>query len=154
MAAHRIPIVQGHPDPAGGHVCHALAAGDAEGAAEASHEVRGADVSRLDVPLLRKGFLEQVARNGFAVGTAGADGLGRKLLAGCSARVVATMGMPALVYRWYFLAHGVKSLERNILGFVGIAPAHRSLVGSVDTADGARRGKWLSEMPLLGERGA
>ena len=32
------------------------------------------------------------------------------------------MGMPALVYRYYFRAHSVKSLERNILGFVGIAP--------------------------------
>ena len=39
------------------------------------------------------------------------------------------MGMPALVYRWYFRAHSVKSLERNILGFVGIAPVHETLIG-------------------------
>ena len=53
-------------------------------------------------------------------------GMGEKLLGGRSARVVVTMGMPALVYRWYFRAHSVKSLERNILGFVGIAPIHRN----------------------------
>lgn len=63
-----------------------------------------------DMPALLKGFLEQVARPGFALGTAAEGGMGRKLLAGRSARVVVTMGMPALVYRWYFLAHSVKSL--------------------------------------------
>jgi hypothetical protein len=28
------------------------------------------------------------------------------------------MGMPAAVYRWFYRAHSLKSLERNILGFV------------------------------------
>ncbi len=106
------------------------------------------------MPALLRGFLEQVARKGFAVGAAGAKGLGRKTLAGRSARAVVTMGMPALVYRWDFLAHSVKSLERNILGFVGIAPIHRSLVGLVEAPDRARRGKWLSEMLRFGVRSA
>ena len=57
---------------------------------------------------------------------------GRKLLGGRSARIVVTMGMPAFVYRWYFGAHSVKSLERNILRFAGIAPVCRSLVGMVE----------------------
>ena len=196
MAVRRILIVQGHPDPAGAHFCHALAARYVEGAAKASHEVRVVDVARLEFPLLRskkewesgalppglaevqkdiawadplvfffplwlgdmpallKGFLEQVARPGFAVGTAGEGGLGKKMLGGRSARVVVTMGMPALIYRWYFLAQSVKSLERNILGFVGIAPVHRSLIGMVEASDQARRGKWLAELQRLGERGA
>ncbi|MBN4658847.1 NAD(P)H-dependent oxidoreductase, partial [Escherichia coli] len=84
-----------------------------------------------DMPALLKGFLEQVARPGFALGR-GEGGLGAKLLKGRSARVVVTMGMPALVYRWYFRAHSVRSLERNILGFVGIAPVHETLVGEVE----------------------
>ena len=67
-----------------------------------------------DMPALLKAFLEQVARPGFAVGPEGAKPVGRKPLSGRSARVVVTMGMPALVYRWYFRAHSVKSLERNI----------------------------------------
>lgn len=40
--------------------------------------------------------------------------------------------MPALVYRAYFRAHSVKSLERNILGFVGVAPVHTTLIGGVE----------------------
>ena len=42
----------------------------------------------------------------------------KKGLKGRSAGIVVTMGMPALVYLWYFGAHSVKSLERNIPGLV------------------------------------
>ena len=58
--------------------------------------------------------------------------LPKKLLGGRSARLVVTMGMPALVYRWYFRAHSIKALERNILGFVGIAPIDETLIGSIE----------------------
>ena len=64
------------------------------------------------------------------------------------------MGMPALVYRWYFSAHSVRSLERNILGFVGIAPVHRTLIGLVEGMKDARRAKWLDTLQALGARGA
>jgi putative NADPH-quinone reductase len=84
-----------------------------------------------DMPALVKGFLEQVARPGFAVGEPLKNG-GVKLLRGRSARIVVTMGMPALLYRWYFGAHAIRSLERNILRFAGVAPVRRSLIGLVE----------------------
>lgn len=147
----RIAIIQAHPDPAGGHLGHALAAAYADGAREAGREVRVIDVAQLDFPLLRsqrdwqhgelpaalrpaqadirwadhlvlffplwlgdmpallKGFLEQVARPGFAFDDVEGNPLGKKLLTGRSARVVVTMGMPALVYRWIFRAHSLRS---------------------------------------------
>ena len=73
-----------------------------------------------DMPALLKGFLEQVTRPGFAFSREGKNPLANKGLTGRSARVVVTMGMPVTIYRWYFRAHSIKSLERNILGFVGI----------------------------------
>lgn len=79
-------------------------------------------------------------------------GFPRKLLAGRSARIVVTMGMPALLYRWYFMAHGLPGLERNILGFAGIAPIRESLFGSLQSADEARRRRWLAETTELGKR--
>ena len=103
-----------------------------------------------DMPALLKGFLEQVARPGFAFRKEEGNPFGRKGLAGRSARVVVTMGMPALVYRFYFRAHSVKSLERNILGFVGISPIHETLIGLVDTMDDAGRAKWMATMARLG----
>lgn len=60
------------------------------------------------------------------------------------------MGMPALVYRWYFRAHSVKSLERNILGFVGIAPVNETLIGMVGNLKPADAQKWENKMHALG----
>lgn len=192
--SHRILIVQGHPDSQSSRLCHALAAAYADGAREAGHLVRTADVAQLQFPLLRdpkdwtegavppaleqvqqdiswcshvvfffplwlgdmpallKGFLEQVARPGFAFQYPGAEaGRMRKGLGGRSARVVVTMGMPALVYRWFFFAHSVKSLRRNILKFVGISPVHETLIGGVGNLNETAAARWLQRMRRLGQ---
>jgi putative NADPH-quinone reductase len=192
VSTRRILLIQGHPDPKGGHLCHALAQSYADGAHAAGHELRTIDAAQIDFPLLRtqvewneqpvpeslrpsqqaiawaqhlvfffplwmgdmpallKGYFEQVARPGFAFDKTQGSPLGQKALGGRSARVVVTMGMPALAYRYYFRAHSVKSLERNILGFVGIAPIHETLVGSVDSLGPEGVGRWLSRLHALG----
>jgi putative NADPH-quinone reductase len=106
-----------------------------------------------DMPALLKGFLEQVARPGFAfTREEGGSSWGKKELKGRSARVVVTMGMPALVYRWYFRAHSIKALERNILGFVGIAPVHETLIGMAGDMKVEDATKWLSKLKRLGAK--
>lgn len=105
-----------------------------------------------DMPALLKGFLEQTLRPGFALGEAKGRKLPAKLLKGRTARIVVTMGMPALAYRWYFRAHSLKNLERNILGFCGIGPVRETLVGMVESEK--RRAKWLQTMNRLGLGGA
>lgn len=196
MDPKRILIVQGHPDPAGGHLLHTLAAAYAEGARSAGHTVQMLDVAALDFPLLRsqadwehgalppalqpaqqaiadaqhlllcfplwlgdmpallKGFLEQVARPGFAFRAEGGNPFGHKALAGRSARVLVSMGMPAALYRYWFRAHSVKSLERNLLGFVGIAPVHETLVGGVDQLGAAGVQRWQARLRRLGAEAA
>lgn len=104
-----------------------------------------------DMPALVKGFLEQVARPGFAFKGDRTNPFMHKGLAGRSARIVVTMGMPALLYRWYFRAHSVKSLERNILAFVGISPIERTLIGGVGAPDPAKARTWLARLRRLGE---
>lgn len=104
------------------------------------------------MPAVLKGFLEQVLRPGFAVGKQG-EAAFTQLLRGRSARIIITMGMPALVYRWYFGAHSLKSLERNILRFCGIGPIRESLIGNVETVGPTGRAKWLDRMRKLGRRG-
>jgi putative NADPH-quinone reductase len=100
------------------------------------------------MPSVLKAFFEQVFRPGFAFSLGGKAW--RRRLKGKSARIVVTMGMPALVYRWYFGAHGLKSLERNILGFCGIAPIRENLFGMIEAVRPARREKWLETMRRLG----
>ncbi len=106
-----------------------------------------------DMPGLLKCFFEQVMRPSFAFGEAKGRGLPPKLLKGRSARIVVTMGMPGFFYRWYYRAHSLKSLERNILRFAGFAPVRSSVIGHVETGDPARRQAWLDRLTSLGRQG-
>lgn len=103
-----------------------------------------------DMPALVKAFLEQVLRPGFAFEYVEGNPLGRKCLTGRSVRVVVTMGMPALIYRHLYRAHSVKSLERNILGFVGMSPVRETLIGSVEAMSEQERDKWFRRLDELG----
>lgn len=187
----RIAIIQGHPDPRGGHLGHALAEAYAQGAEQAGHEMRRINVATLDFPVLRtkedyekgtppdvirqcqetivwadhlvivfplwlgempallKAFLEQTLRPGVAYRFR-EGGRVEKLLTGKSAHIVITMGMPAILYRWYFRAHGLKTLKRSILGFCGAGPIRDTLVGLVDGASQAKVDKLLARLRALG----
>jgi putative NADPH-quinone reductase len=103
------------------------------------------------MPALLKAFLEQVMRPGIAIEYR-RQGFPRGLLAGRSARIVVTMGMPAFVYRWYFQAHGVRGLEHSILRFAGMKPVRETLFGGVGEADDGRRQRWLDQMKSYGSR--
>ncbi len=197
----RVAIIQGHPDPAGHHLLHALADAFAEGAIAAGHEVRRIEVAKLEFPLLRtqvdfetgtvpptlarpqddmrwaqhwvflfplwhgtmpallKGFLEHIFRPGFAMeyqkdaaGSRDPSRFPKRLLAGRSARIVVTMGMPVLLYRWYFGAYGLRSFERSMLSFAGIKPIRESLYG-LAFADEKKRTRWIEKMRRHGRRG-
>jgi putative NADPH-quinone reductase len=105
-----------------------------------------------DVPALLKGFLEQALRPGLA-GEVDPKQPWNRLLAGKSARVVVTMGMPRLIYRWFFGAHSLKSLKRSILRFSGVRPIRENVIGGVESIGDMGRRKWLDEMRGLGRSG-
>lgn len=65
-----ITIIQGNPDPAGGHFGHALAAAYADAAKAAGHEVRTIEVAKLDFPLLRAAAEWQKENAGEAIRSA------------------------------------------------------------------------------------
>jgi putative NADPH-quinone reductase len=48
-----ITLIQGHPDPTGGHFCHKLADAYLQGAATSGHAVEVINVAQLEFPLLR-----------------------------------------------------------------------------------------------------
>ncbi|HEX2451526.1 MAG TPA: NAD(P)H-dependent oxidoreductase, partial [Gemmatimonadales bacterium] len=103
------------------------------------------------LPALLRAFLEQLFRPGFAFSGSLAKG-GKKELVGKSAHVIVTMGMPAPVYRWYFRAHSLKSLERNVLKFCGIAPVRATIIGMVEAGGPERHRRWLEKVRALGRR--
>lgn len=106
------------------------------------------------MPALLKAFLEQVMRPGlaFAYPEAGKEGFAETLLEGRSGRLMVTMGMPAPIYRLWYLGHGIAGMRRNILNFVGIKPVRETLFGRVEGVSDARRKKWIEAMRTLGER--
>ena len=104
------------------------------------------------MPALLKAYLEQVMRPGFAFAYGKGKGLPKKLLGGKSARIVVTMGMPSLFYRLYYRSHSVRSLARNILGFVGFKPVRVSLIGNVE-GDAKARTRRIKELLTVARRG-
>ena len=104
-----------------------------------------------DMPAMLKAFLEQVFRPAF-VADDGMGGFGKRRLKGRSARLVVTMGMPALFYRLFYRAHSVHSFRRNILRFCGFRPVRATLFGLV-AGDARRRERALARMRRLGGTG-
>jgi putative NADPH-quinone reductase len=104
------------------------------------------------MPAVLRGFFEQALRPGFAIGRLQGSAMAARLLRGRSARVIITMGMPALLYRWYFGAHSLKALQRNILGFVGFKPVRSTVIGLVERMDERRRLRLLDEVGTLGRK--
>lgn len=101
-----------------------------------------------DVPALLKAWIEQVFRSGFAFEI---DKSGwNASLKGKSARVVVTMGMPGFAYRWFYFAHSLRSLERNILKFCGIRPVHWTIVGNAEDASGKVQSRAIDTLAALG----
>lgn len=101
------------------------------------------------VPALLKAFLEQLLRPGFSH-VIKSNGLPEKLMKGRSVRIIITMGMPAFVYRWYFRAHSLKSLKRNVLKFCGFSPIRDTIFGMVEAVSDNKRQKWLDDMTIMG----
>ncbi len=161
----------------GGHVVRAIQVADLEfpllrsarawndepppdGLREAGEILRTADHVALFFPLwlgtmpaVVKAFLEQTLRPGLAFHRDDPARGWRPALRGKSARVVVTMGMPSWVYRWVYLAHGVRGLERNILGFCGFKPVRETLLGGVERGGPHRHRRWLDEVYRLGVSG-
>lgn len=101
------------------------------------------------MPALTKGFLEQAMRPGFAFRFGAPGQPPSKGLAGKSARIVVTMGMPAFVYRWFYLAHGVRGVNRSLLRFCGIRPIRTTYIGAVEAKNFAGA-NWIAKLRALG----
>lgn len=102
------------------------------------------------LPALTKGFLEQVFHKDTAFEPENKNSWPRGRMNGKSARVIVTMGMPALVYRIWFGAHSLKSLERNILKFLGFKPVRDTIFGMVEHVGLEKRQAWLRQIEGLG----
>jgi putative NADPH-quinone reductase len=105
------------------------------------------------MPAYLKAFLEQVFRPGFSAIKATGEKPWERLITEKTAHIVITMGMSDIIYRSYFLGHGVKSVEGNILAFFGINTIQETLIGGVESITDTERKQWLAKMELTGRAG-
>ncbi|MGH1407777.1 MAG: NAD(P)H-dependent oxidoreductase [Rhodomicrobiaceae bacterium] len=101
------------------------------------------------MPALLKGFLEQLLRPGVTITYK--KGYPQGLLENKSAHIIITMGMPALIYRFFFFSHSLRNLKRNILNLIGIKKIKCTLIGSVENADKKKQSKWFDKMKKNGK---
>ena len=104
------------------------------------------------MPAVLKAFFEQTLRPGVAFAAAKKGRFPKKLLRGKTSRIVVTMGMPGFFYRFYFRAHSLKSLEKNVLAFCGIKPVGSSVIGMIEGMSAKQRANWLARMTALGRK--
>jgi len=106
------------------------------------------------MPSATRAFFEQAARGNFFLDTIDDAGAWpRRMMKGKSARVVVTMGMPALVYKTVFGSAALKAIERGLFGISGFKPVRHTIFGGVDNATTKKTEFWLSEVRSLGYRG-
>jgi len=103
-----------------------------------------------DMPAILKGFIERIMQPDL-LALRGRGGMDWKIYKGKSAHVVMTMGMPGWFYRWYFGAHALKLLRRNILHFTGVYPVRATVHGMIEAVSNETRNEWLREAEALGQ---
>lgn len=105
-----------------------------------------------DMPAIMKGFIERVLQPDLLKIQESGGKASWKIFKGKSARVIMTMGMPGWFYRWYYGAHALKLLKRNILHFSGIRPVHATIYGMIEAVGDDKRKQWLREVEALGHQ--
>lgn len=106
------------------------------------------------MPALLKAWLEQAFRPGVAFDYL-PEGRGTtKLFGGKTARIIVTMGMPALIYRLWFRSHGVAGLRRSILKFSGMKTVEVTYFGKVEQVGPGTLLNWLTIARQMGARAA
>ncbi|HTE40755.1 MAG TPA: NAD(P)H-dependent oxidoreductase [Steroidobacteraceae bacterium] len=104
-------------------------------------------------PALLKALLEQIIRPGFAFSTGHLGTWPIKYLRGRSVRLVVTMGMSELAFRFRFGAGSTGSLESVLLATSGLRALRTIVIGSAERLSSTKRKQWLAKLKTLGYRG-
>jgi len=105
------------------------------------------------MPAVLKGFLEQVLRPNLTFVNSEPGQPWDQLLIGRSARIVVTMASNTFVYKHFYGAHTVKSLDRNILKFCGIHPVMTTLIGEVYVKSSKQIERAIKQISGYGSKG-
>jgi putative NADPH-quinone reductase len=107
-----------------------------------------------DMPALMKGFIERILQPDLIARENTEHAMNWSIFKNKSARIIMTLGMPIWIYRYWYGAHALKLLSRNILTFIGIRPVRHTMFGMVGTSKPERRERWIEQVRQLGQQAA
>lgn len=102
------------------------------------------------MPSYTRSFFEQLFRPGVVFDTPESK-FPKGLMAGKSARLILTMGMPSIVYRAFYGALAARAFSRNVLRFSGFKPVCRSYFGGLGACSAAKRATYLNKATKWGQ---
>ena len=109
------------------------------------------------LPALLKGFINSTFLPSFMfdyneakLGGMGWDGY----LEGKSARIIATMDTPKILYRLLYSAPSVNQLKKTTLEFCGVKPVKVTQFAPVKGSTQEKRESWIKTAYMLGLKGA
>ncbi len=107
------------------------------------------------MPAATRAFFEQMARGEFFLEANEDAGhkWPKRMMKGKSARIVVTMGMPAIAYKTLFAGASLKAVERGLFGISGFKPVRHTVLGNVDGGTEEQNKIRLSEIRALGVQG-
>jgi putative NADPH-quinone reductase len=105
-----------------------------------------------DMPAIMKGFIERILQPDLIKRQGTENAMNWRIFEKKSGRIIMTMGMPVTVYRFWYGAHAIKLLKRNILNFIGIAPVRETLLGMIADSSHGQRDGWLKAAESMGRR--
>jgi putative NADPH-quinone reductase len=105
-----------------------------------------------DMPALLKGFIERILQPDLIAREGTENAMNWSIFSNKTARVIITMGMPVLIYRYWYRGHALKLLTRNILNFIGIRPVRHTLFGMVADVRPDVRHRWIEQIRQLGQQ--
>ena len=105
------------------------------------------------VPALLKGFIDRVFLPGVGVEYLKRPPYIRKLLKGCSARVIYTQNSPQAVALLAREDLFWRNMRRAFLRHCGFRPVRRTLLANMQSANRKRRERWLRKVRELGLAG-
>ncbi len=120
----------------------------------AEHLVIEFPVWWASMPALLKGFIDRTFLPGWAYRYEDGSAVPKGLLAGRSARVIATMDSPRWWYRWKHGRAAHRALVQATLHFVGIERVAETTIYRVRDLDETKRAAWIERVRALGARDA
>jgi len=106
------------------------------------------------LPALLKGFIDRTFLPGYAFKYRENSVWWDKLLTGKTARIITTLDQPGWFYRLMFGRPSVNQLKKSTLEFCGIKPVKVTYVAIIRTSTEQKRKQWLTQVEMLGKKGA